>query len=378
MKILFISYAYNNNFPAGTASSRIADALAECGSDLCVISSYHVGGRFLKGKHIMCSSFPDRPSRLFVTLGRLFKREMNYYFWEKRAYTKAKKMIKEWHPDVIYARATPVAVCSVAARLAKQFHVPTIMHFTDPWPSPIEWMPQKVDRQIYSKWMDKILPYATLVSLGNQRMLEYQQKNVRYCFMKKAFVSPDPSPNIEFTYCPRENNSTIRLIFLGKIHGSRNPQPLFEAVKQLKREEFDIELIICEKNNGYEDNEKCIKYVGRTDNVKDVLLSSDILIDIDGDDAEPVFVSSKFKDYINYGRPILSITPNNSPIRELVNGMRTIKCVLNNTNHIVSAIKELQEMNFVESDYEERKNLIASFSPKYIAEDLLRRISILI
>lgn len=373
MKILLIAYTFDNSFAAGVVTARIANALADLGEELCIISSEKVGHKFDKGMHVICSSFPNRPAILFMQLGKWFKKNMTYYFWERRAYSAAKRIIKKWNPDVIYARATPVASCKVASKLTRISHLPVIMHFTDPWPSPIEWMPDLTQRKIYVDLMDSILPSASLVSFGNQRMLDFQLKSISYDFSKKAFVSPDPSPSTEFSYFPKFEHDTVTLVYLGKIHGNRNPQPLFKAVTALYDEGVKIELIIYDEGQS-SSNIPFIKYVGRTNDVRSAVLSGDILIDLDGDDSEPVFISSKFKDYINYGRPILSITPQNSPVRELVEGMKTIFCINNDSETIKILIKDIKEISFTRCDYDERNRLRLMFQPNVIARDLLNRV----
>ena len=111
--------------------------------------------------------------------------------------------------------------------------------------------------------------------------------------------------------------------------------------------------------------------------LNDVVANSDILVDLDGDDIEPIFMSSKLKQYLVYNRPVLSITPHNSPTSYLLKEMQTAEVVINNVEDIYMAILVIAEKEIAEDMYYERLPILQSFSPKRVVNELINRMTIL-
>ena len=287
----------------------------------------------------------------------------------------AKRLIRLFDPDIVYARSTPVQVCEVAAKIKRKYGLKVVMHFTDPVPAPLEWDKDLRYRKRLSRTMDRILPCADRISFGNQAMMEYQQKNLSYQFLDKAFVSPDPGSRESLYYRPEAaGTSDIRLTYLGAIYGSRNPEELFKAIGRLNSEGRNVRLDIYDVNTANLDVPPFVQFVGRVKDIDRVLLESRVLINLDGDDKEPVFISSKLKEYLCCGRPILSITPEGSPSRLLTDSLKTVISVRNGSDEIYDALKRFLQSQFTESDYAERDGLIKQFTPKTVGGNLYQEL----
>lgn len=371
MKILLIVDKFKGKIPTGVISYRIAEELISLGNEVIVLTADNQGEgwnngyiyRSKKTKHFL---FP----RLRLIVSNLLQVNLDSFKWRREMFKLAMHIIEKHNPDVIYARSSPISVCEIAAKLTKETGIPALMHFTDPVPAPIEWDANVLYRKRMIKTMNHILPRARKISFGNAAMLDYVQSLINYGIKNKVFISPDPVPTSTFYYTPPIRKNEVHFVYLGSLYGSRNPQPLIDALSKLNSEGMQIKLDIYDINRVGTVLPKFAHFLGRTDDVKRALLASDVMIDLDGDDKTPVFISSKIKEYLCCGRPILSITPNDSPSHQMTKSLRTVFHTINEVGEIEKAIRSVLLSSFQEPDYEERLALINKHSPKAVAEKI--------
>lgn len=374
-KILFISYVFDKNTPVGAGAKRVVSELANLGMHVMVVTAQHCSEKIPNVEIIVKKNFPRLPVKLSNRLSNLFGKELLYFMWEIRAYFAGKRILDNNRDAIaIYTRANPIAVCPVGIRLRKKFNIPLLMHFTDPIPAPVEWCPDEHIRKRQIKQMLSFLPHVDLLSFGNKHMLLYQERVLGRSLDGISFISPDPSFR-EMVFLPlrEDSDNTVKLLFLGNIYGNRNPMPLFEAIQTIS----DIPVKLYVYGNNSADFPSFVIKKSRTDDVRSVMQNMDILIDIDGDDETPVFISSKLKDYLSINRPILSISPLNSPSRDLLNGLKTAVTVKNTKKEISSALLKIIETNYSDEDYDERIEILKQFSAQTIAKEIATKIDIL-
>lgn len=368
--IIFVSYSFGDNIPVGVGALRIAKAMIKLGWKLFVITStdYHSNDSNLIIQKV--ENFPRLPSRVSFNLSNILQKELYYYSWEKKAKIVIKNIIKNNQIQGVYTRATPICVCTIGVFAKKHFRLPLIMHFTDPIPAPKEWSPNPMYRSRMTKQMKEYIEYADYVSFGNERMLSYQEDILLTSLKNRAFVSPDPSKN-SFIMLPESNKKSneLTLVYLGNIYGNRNPYNLFEALRLFSNRSCHF-IIYGSRFNGTPD---FIEFRKRTTDVSNALKEADILVDIDGDDKTPVFISSKLKDYLSVNRPILSITPLNSPTRELLANLKTIEIANNTIEDIKNSLVRLANERFYGEDYNERIVVLEKFSAPKIAKGIMDR-----
>ena len=371
VKILLIVDKFKGRIPTGIISQRIADELISLGNEVVVVSAYNQGEGWTNGEIYRCRKIRHIfLPRFRLIVSNFFQMNFDSFKWRRAMFELTMHIIEKYRPDVIYARSTPISVCEISAKLSLKTGIPSLMHFTDPVPAPIEWDGNILYRRRMIKTVNKILQVAKKVSFGNAAMLDYVQSLSKYDFKNKAFVSPDPVPTSNFYYTPPTNRSEVYVVYLGSLYGNRNPKPLIDALDRLNNEGLKIKFEIYDINRVGTILPSFARFVGRTDNVKCALLASNILIDLDGDDTPPVFISSKIKEYLCCGRPILSITPDNSPSHQMTKSLRTVFHSINETREIEKAIRFILSSSFQESDYEERLTLIQKHTPKVVAEKI--------
>ncbi len=367
MRILLITGRFGDQIPTGVISRMMADELRMLGNEIAVVSSEKIGEKWIYGPHVICSSRTLIPQSILLWISNLLGINLNTYRWRLKAYRECQKLITSFVPNIIYARSTPIMACEVAACLKKEYGIPVMMHFTDPVPAPIEWDTNLGYRRRMIATMNRILPFADSISFGNATMLKYQQSLVKYSFLYKSFVLPDPVRCKNIYDEKREKQEIYSIVYLGALYGSRNPLPIFEAITNLNNKGQRCELIIYDINRTNIRVPIFVRFVGRTDDVRTALLNSDLLLNIDGDDNTPVFISSKLKEYLCCCRPILSITPEGSPSRELTKGLSTVFSVTNTCNSIEEQLIKIMDMYFSHEQYKERQTIIQSFSPQRVS-----------
>lgn len=373
--VLIISYALGGTSPVGIGTERILKALSRIGKyKYIVLTASDYKGNIPNVEIIRCNHIGKIPSRLSFLLSNLIGYELYYYMWELNVLNKVRKLKKSYNISCIYSRSTPISSCLVGAKLKIKYDLPIIMHFTDPIPAPIGWAPNQLYRRRMINQMKSLARIADIVSFGNMHMAIYQE-NVLEKRFHKVFISHDPGPEGFHAYpiLKKEISSEIRLLYLGNIYGNRNPKPLFEAIQQLSSV-YNIKLdIYGDVNSVAYDNVRCFPKVS---NIFEVMSTASILVDIDGDDNDPVFISSKLKDYLSTNRYILCISPQNSPTEALTKTMKSVSVVRNRVDLIKDElIRIIERENSI--DYSERLEILKLFSSEKIALDIIENLNIL-
>lgn len=374
MNILLITY-YFGETASGLISKRVAEALALKGLDIEVVTSSKIEDGYNDKIHVHSIISPIKKG---CVLGRILAklREsrlvlINHYFWEIRSKWYASKLVSNKHIDIVYSRSSPIDACIVGDYIKKKYGIPIVQHFSDPIPAPYEYLPSSNRRRLLTKLVRDILTSCDLASYGNLDMLNYIMKQCDLDINNKVFISPDMASGDSIIYIERKKRDLLIFTYLGNIYGGRNPYVLFDALNELIKTGLSLELRIYSQL----DTVDIVKYpfvkcYPKTNDIISALADSDILVDLDGDDLIPVFISSKLKDYLLINRPILSITPNNSPSSRLLKGLETVCVSNNNLNSILTGVKQLL-LDIPEEKYNERALLVNQFSPNNVANTII-------
>ena len=380
MKILFISYAIGHT-ASGIISERILNELVKQGNDIYVITSLCDKTNIPECKFVCVENYLNNHPIINSLRNKVlsfFTQPFNSnYLWRYQAYRRAKKILKTWTPDYIYCRTAPMDPCFVGIQLKERYKIPLVVNLTDPIPPPVEYLPQMNHRLNMIKNARKIIIRSDIIGMANEQAINYQQQITGIDFNKKSLISPDPVPYSNIEFINRTNSVSFNLVYLGKIYGSRNIYPLIKAINKLRENNVNICLDIYGtqiKLNESVDYVRCHRWATKID---DVIANSDILVDLDGDDSEPIFISSKLKQYLVYNRPILSITPPGSPSSRLLKDLYTVEVVVNNVEDIYNSLIILMNKKLTRDNYYERLSILQSFSSEIVVENLIKRIATL-
>lgn len=378
MKILFLAYSYGGS-ASGKITQRIVEELNRRGCNVRVIVAECTNkddeGNVIALKNIL-DKFPKLSYlriKLLTAIG--FSAYNSNFIWRYRVKRYVSKLLKSWCPDYIFCRSTPIDPCLVGTEIHLNTGIPVYQHFSDPLPAPSS--PDNAVRARFVKQSEYIIRYSNVVSFGTKQMGDYIQTLIKYDFSHKFSVIPDVT--ISVSHFPPDIlpfSSTIKMVYLGTIYGTRNPYPLFHALDLLEQKGITCELFIYSKPPIKRNESKHIRYMGYTNDVESALKEANILVDIDGDDKIPVFISSKLKDYIISYRPILSITPDASPSQILLKDQKTVVVTINDEYCIVDSIERILSNTYTVEDYNERHCLAKQFSPEVVIADIIKNIQL--
>lgn len=382
MKILFLTFDLGGT-ASGVISYRIVKELIRKKYDVKIITCTNVTE--LSENVVICGNLLKESSFIF-RLRRLILKKLGYsvynsnYIWKIRVINKCKLLFNNWLPDLIYGRTTPIEPCEVGVKLARMYNIPVISHFTDPIPAPLEYLPKSNVRSHLLNRASSIISGSDLVSFGNQAMLSYQQSILENNFLEKAFISYDSASVNEMCKLSDACVNILNIVCYGSISGNtRNPTSFYLAVSDLLKTGLKIKVIVYSAPDiSIVKKYPFVDFRGRSGYLLEALTEATILLDIDGDDMNPVYISSKLKDYLSVNRPILSITPVGSPSYMLLKGLKTIEVAVNEKDSIVRSIKRLVTRNFSDTDYSERDNLIKMFSPEEVVNNFITKVDMLL
>lgn len=374
MKILLISYSYDGS-ASGKITFRIAEELARRGHDLCVITAENNALRSGQYTIIEIKDFIKKGgfldllrTKVLTLLG--FSAYNSHFVWRMRSWFRIRNLFKSWYPDWVYCRSTPIDACLVGTYVHKKYGIPTFQHFSDPLPAPS--CPDNSVRKRFLKQTRDIITHSEMISFSTIEMANYIESMLDKDFSSKIFEIPDATDNNPFYIQDSHNFSCpIILVYLGSIYGTRNPLPLFQSIEMLSTSGIDCKLVVYSDAPYNAVVPHFVEYRGYTLDVTSALLRADILVDLDGDDDIPVFISSKLKDYLVIPRPILSITPSNSPAYHLLNGIPTVWTTNNEKNSIAKTIKQIIKDSEMPQKYDERFRFAQRFSPKAVVDKVL-------
>lgn len=139
----------------------------------------------------------------------------------------------------------------------------------------------------------------------------------------KSAVIAHPFDEELFPQRPKEENNRITLRYVGVLFGRRSPEPLFLGLKLLLDRRPDLKGVLCielvgevpkfmlETNAAASLPTGIISHVPSVSYLKslELMYDADILLLIEANVRENLFVPSKLSDYIGSGTPIVGIAP---------------------------------------------------------------------
>lgn len=379
MKILFISYNLGRT-ASGIVSERVLRGLIEGGNDVRVITAENAAldieceinelSSFLKQGSVLYRLWYYRFLPLFMV--DIFNGNV---FWRWKALRCADKILRNWIPDCIYCRTSPIDPCFVGLKLKSRFSIPLVVNLTDPLPAPLEYVPEGRLREKLISDAKTIINGSDAILMGTKQAIDYECRVSEQPSQEKFAVSPDPVPTDFVVELSPQTSVSINLLYLGSIYGSRNINKLIAVIEKMRIEGIEVTLTICSEANKSSIQKDFIHYSGWVPDVIPMLSDADILIDIDGDDMYPLFVSSKLKQYLCVDRPILCITPKNSPASEMLMGMNTVTTCVNDFDAIYGSLKNIINSKCRMDYNEDRRDLLQILSTKHVVNNLMRLIN---
>ncbi len=366
--------------PGGKVVANIISELASQNYKLLVIcSECHVNTAVNINLKVVPFKwlFPMKLTKLFIVM---FRVTLRHRYWQSYVYRNFKNDVTDFNPDFIYAIGSggTQVVYNLGLAIAKYSNVRLALHLLDPIPGPKGWENYEIYRKSLIHTFKKSLKEADLITMGNHHMLEYQQRNLKFDILGKSFIVPDPVVNKPIKLSSLSQKYV--LTFLGSFYGARKPDRLLEGFSEYNKNNPEAELHIVGTNrinlNHFdvsEDAKKKILFQGFTTNLLEVFERTRVLIDVDADIDEDVFISSKLKEYLSVNRMIVSITGENSPSRQLLSGITKSVIVSDFDKFKISkAIEKAMDTKYDVNLFDDRKSVLAFLNVSRICNEIVK------
>jgi glycosyltransferase involved in cell wall biosynthesis len=257
-KVLLVSH----NFPptAGPESSLVkinAEFLHRAGLQVRVLTTTQAHATqamdesLLQGlpKEILVDRVPSPDAVLtekFPRFGRLAAIGAGHYVlpevylpWVFPAVAKARRVVQEWQPQVIYSRASKHVSNVVGWRLKKATGLPWVAHFSDPWISAgLHYRP--LQRLIGHYFERQILRNADALVFVAPQTAESVLRRYPEEWRKRVHIIPHgyetPVGRLAEIRPPPAAGRALRVIHAGAFYPTlRTPDTLIEALRRLKK-----------------------------------------------------------------------------------------------------------------------------------------------
>lgn len=199
-----------------------------------------------------------------------------------------------------------------------------INYCVDAVPAPKGWGLSEGYSNGLIKMIRKFMAQADKIYFSNEVMLEYQLNILNGYFKGESGVLYT-LPDIEPLFLPKKEKKEFVLLYTGGIYQARKVDQLLLAVERLVLEGINVKLNFVGTNPNSVDlsviSEEVrgnICFFGYTRDLLPFYEEADLLIDIDADIENDVFISSKFFNYLMVNRKILCITGKNSPVTKFI------------------------------------------------------------
>lgn len=212
--------------------------------------------------------------------------------------------------------------------LSKSTNVKWAIYCVDAIPSP--WTKSYFLKNRIRNVFCNLVRDCDLFISANPQMLQYQLKNMQG-FTGSTEVVYTPSQTISLPDSKSNSNDQLIFLYSGSLYGLRRIDPLIGAYRKLLNvyPETKIVFVGHHQNNTFAECQDLIK-LGRIEvyptvrDLSDFYANAAVLLDISADVSNDVFLSSKIATYLQFKKPIVCISGNNSPVTNIFTGDKTI------------------------------------------------------
>lgn len=397
IKILFIATGFAPYyFSENIVNSKLVLAFLDAGWKVDVISRKDEGPSYSEGWDNEWEEFQEITNEITYPVGNNWVRTLDTAFstlsmgfpiegvrWARRAYEKALELHSKNKYDVVISRAPTDISHLPAYQFSKKTGVKWIANWNDPattiWPEPYA--------HIMPTWRRKLYNTYTSMILQNADINTFPSVDLKNHFIK-FFPQIDHSkteiiPHVGFKTIAKNEKTehdTFKMCHAGNLSKERNPERFFHALKQFVEEhpQANVEVdLMGVSDHGLEvlvekyGLEKIINFIGSFPYMEALTKMShyDVLLIIEAELKDAIFLPSKLIDYSQLGVPIFAITSNQSCISKLIDQYGGGVCAEGSSAEaIYEGIKDLYS-NW-ENDREMQKydtaTLYRNFEPKNI------------
>ena len=342
MKILAISYMLPPMlFPQAIQIGRL---LSHSRHEILAVSGCEnqddgpaTGSKFCNRVRRIVVPFENQPRGIMHSIGL---RVMPFYGtspdvyggWIDTAYAAIEKFLRDADskPDMIVTFGEPMSDHLLGLRLKREFNLPWLAHFSDPWSDNpfrnIQPLSKIVNRSVERQVID--LADSTVFTSDETVRLVYRKYDA--VSQSRASVLPHAyDPSVYPDLAEEHDDGQIILRYIGNFYSRRSPRPLIKALAHLMRvnpsvlTNVRVELVgaiprrMCRSRDWKGLPKGLLAACGSVSYEESLRLmkTADILLTIDAPAKESVFFPSKLVDYIGSRKRLVGIVPTGAAAR---------------------------------------------------------------
>lgn len=386
--ILFISPAFANDGVVCKYDKRYIDAWSELATFTIATKKLHNSRQY---QYDIIESSDFLSHSIQIIHGRYFDNrelivpDISRLTIKPFLLRKCREYLKSHTVDAIHTVSFPCSSHLIGYELKREFGLPWIAHFYDPWlDNPLRNIPKRLKAKDIS--MEALVAeHADAIIHSNTVIRDCWVERYGESIRKKLSIIPFGYSNEQVQTFEQfsgtlPQNEKIIMSYIGTCAGERNFQTLIKAVAKIapKKNDLASRLEIRLFGNLLSIDKELIdrlslwsifNYVGSKphNQLKKYYQDSDIFLVIDAPQQKNVFFPSKLVDYFYYQRPILGISPQvgvtNQFLKESGN-----HCFDNaNIDGIADYIETILHSRYSLSEYD--KEYYKNFLPEEIAKD---------
>jgi len=249
--------------------------------------------------------------------------------WMPNALDAGRKIIQEEKISAIFSTSSPVTSHIIAHRLKREFHLPWIADFRDPWTQNPYAIHTRIRKYFDQRLEIKIIKTSDLIVVISEPFAELMNK----LHHRVAEVIPNGFDPPSYPTHPIPQNDCFTMTFVGNIYGGRrNPLPLFSAIRELMDEKIfgqpDIEIRFYGAEKGFIQRwaaasnilnvVKCYDKISYQESLLKQQESTVLLLLRWDATEEKISISGKLFEYLGARRPVLSMPRIDGPSDDLI------------------------------------------------------------
>ncbi len=263
---------------------------------------------------------------VFFVRGNFFIPDMKI-FWKRNSVNFLKKYLSENNIETIITTGPPHSIHLIGLELKRKLNINWISDFRDPWVN-LNYLNRfhllPFVKEYHKKLRDKVINNSDAVIVTSKRLKDlYSEINSSIFQVTNGYDYNKPVIKLD---------KKFSISHVGSLYNERNPEFLWDIIEELSENlqgfKKDLQINLIGNNNKkikqnlskrvFNDCVVCFDYVEHKKAIE-FMCSSQVLLMLEVDDDESSYaIPGKLFDYLNSNRPIISIGPEQSEVREIL------------------------------------------------------------
>ena len=263
---------------------------------------------------------------VFFVRGNFFIPDMKI-FWKRNSVNFLKNYLSENNIETIITTGPPHSIHLIGLELKRKLNINWISDFRDPWVN-LNYLNRfhllPFVKEYHKKLRDKVINNSDAVIVTSKRLKDlYSEINSSIFQVTNGYDYNKPVIKLD---------KKFSISHVGSLYNERNPEFLWDIIDELSenlqgfKEDLQINLI-GNNNKKIKQNlskrvfNDCVVFFDYVEHKKAIefMCSSQVLLMLEVDDDESSYaIPGKLFDYLNSNRPIISIGPEQSEVREIL------------------------------------------------------------